>query len=117
MGDSLEQLSSFPIGAKRVIGFGLYQAQNGERHVDAKPLGSHIEIVADAESDTYRGVYTVKLSGRVYVLHCFKKKSKHGIATPKRELELIEARYKQAKRLHECRGKENVKSKTPNWKR
>lgn len=32
--------------------------------------------------------------GRVYVLHCFQKKSTRGIATPKPDLDLIEARLK-----------------------
>ena len=32
----------------------------------------------------------------VYVLHAFQKKSKRGIATPKQEIELIEARLKLA---------------------
>jgi hypothetical protein len=36
----------------------------------------------------------------VYVLHAFQKKSKHGIATPKHEIDLIEARYDEAKRIH-----------------
>jgi phage-related protein len=31
------------------------------------------------------------------VLHAFQKKSKHGIATPKQDIELIEARLKRAK--------------------
>ena len=41
-------------------------------------------------------VYTVKLAGVVYVLHVFQKKSKHGIATLKQDLELIEKRLKLA---------------------
>jgi phage-related protein len=47
--------------------------------------------------DTYRAVYTVKLEEVIYVLHAFQKKSKHGIATPKQDIELIEARLKRAK--------------------
>src|SRR5256885_7096620 len=34
-------------------------------------------------SSTYRAVYTVRLAGRIYVLHVFQKKSKAGIKTPK----------------------------------
>jgi phage-related protein len=33
------------------------------------------------------------------VLHVFQKKSKHGIATPQKEIELIRARLKWAERL------------------
>jgi len=36
----------------------------------------------------------VRYAAAVYVLHCFQKKSAHGIATPKPDLELIEARLK-----------------------
>jgi phage-related protein len=44
----------------------------------------------------YRAVYTVKFAGVVYVLHAFQKKSKKGIATPQREIDLIKARVKRA---------------------
>jgi phage-related protein len=38
----------------------------------------------------------VKLERAVYVLHAFQKKSKHGIATPQNELELVKQRLKRA---------------------
>jgi phage-related protein len=38
----------------------------------------------------------VRFAEAVYVLHVFQKKSKTGIATPRREIKLIEARLKQA---------------------
>lgn len=56
-----------------------------------------LEIVDDFDGDTYRAVYTVRFAGVVYVLHAFQKKSKHGIATPKPELELVEQRLKRAR--------------------
>lgn len=42
-----------------------------------------------------RVVYTVRFAGVVYVLHAFQKKSKHGIITPRAELDLIEQRLKR----------------------
>jgi phage-related protein len=36
----------------------------------------------------------------VVVLHVFKKKSKHGIATPKQEIDLVKARLKYAEQLY-----------------
>lgn len=45
-------------------------------------------------------MYTTKLAGLVYVLHVFQKRSTHGIATPKRELDLIKARLRRAKEHH-----------------
>ncbi|HEV2222073.1 MAG TPA: type II toxin-antitoxin system RelE/ParE family toxin [Candidatus Acidoferrales bacterium] len=50
--------------------------------------------------DTYRAVYTVRLAGRIYVLHVFQKKSKAGIKTPKSEIELIKSRLKRAEEEH-----------------
>jgi phage-related protein len=38
----------------------------------------------------------VKLIDRVYVLHCFQKKSKSGIETPKSDIDLIHERLKIA---------------------
>ena len=55
-----------------------------------------LEIVEDFDGETYRGVYTVRFEESIYVLHCFQKKSKHGIETPKKELDLIGARLRRA---------------------
>ncbi len=55
-----------------------------------------LEIVEDWRGDTYRAVYTVKFGASIYVLHCFQKKSTKGIATPKPELDKIQARLKAA---------------------
>jgi phage-related protein len=77
-----------------------------KRPSDAKVLqgfggASVLEIVADFKSDTFRAVYTVKFEGRVYVLHCFQKKSTQGSKTPKLHLDQIEKRLKLAKEIHE----------------
>jgi hypothetical protein len=48
------------------------------------------------DGDTYRAVYTFRFAGVIYVLHAFQKKSKKGIETPKREIEVIKARLKVA---------------------
>ncbi|WP_434527170.1 type II toxin-antitoxin system RelE/ParE family toxin [Photorhabdus asymbiotica] len=45
---------------------------------------------------TYRAVYTVKFDEAVFVLHAFQKKSKHGIATPKEDMDIIRNRLKVA---------------------
>jgi phage-related protein len=64
-----------------------------------------IEIRAFYRSDTYRAIYTVQFSEVIYVLHAFKKKATRGIATPKREIEAIKARLKQAEKIHEMMGR------------
>lgn len=105
VGSSLEDLKEFPEDVRQVIGYALNLAQSGEKHPSAKPLKGFkgagvLEVVEDFDGDTYRAVYTVKLAGVVYVLHAFQKKSKQGIATPKQDIALIEARFKRAKDHH-----------------
>jgi phage-related protein len=85
-------------------------AQLGEMDPSAKPLSSFhgasvIEIRAFYRSDTYRAVYTVRFGEAVYVLHAFQKKATRGIATPKRDVETIKARLKQAEEIHEMMGR------------
>lgn len=62
-----------------------------------------IELIEDHDRATYRAVLTVQLEDAIYVLHAFKKKSKHGIATSKQDLELITRRLKEATEDHEAR--------------
>lgn len=102
VGSSLEDLKDFPEDVQGEIGYALYLAQLGDKHPDTKPLkgfkgASVLEVVEDFDGDTYRAIYTVKLPKAVYVLHVFQKKSKHGIATPKQDIDLIEARLERAK--------------------
>ena len=101
LGNSLAKLRRFPEEVRQVMGFALWQAQNGDKHVDAKPLkgfgGAGVpEIVADHDGSTFRGVYTVKFAGAVYVLHAFQKKSTRGIKTSRQDTDLIRRRLKAA---------------------
>lgn len=103
LGSSLRDLRTFPPDARTETGFALYEAQKGEKADNAYPLvgfggAKVLEIIIDQNGDTYRGVYTVKFAKAVYVLHCFKKKSKRGIATPQADLERIRERLKAAER-------------------
>jgi len=59
-----------------------------------------LEIVADQVGSTWRAVYTVCYREAIYVLHAFQKKSKRGIATPKKDIDLIGHRLAEAERLH-----------------
>jgi phage-related protein len=58
-----------------------------------------LEIVEDWAGSTYRAVYTVRFERTVFVLHVFQKKAKHGIATPKSDLDLIRQRLKVAEQV------------------
>jgi len=57
-----------------------------------------LEIAAPHEGNTYRAIYTVQFREAVYVLHAFQEKSKKGIATPQREIELLKQRLAAAER-------------------
>ena len=61
---------------------------------------SVLEIVQRGANAIYQALYTVEYEEAVFVLHCFKKKSTEGIKTPKKEVDLIHNRYKQAENLH-----------------
>ena len=65
-----------------------------------------LELVEDHRGDTYRAIYTVRFATKIYVLHVFQKKSKRGIATPQKEIELIRARLRWAERMHTGRATE-----------
>jgi phage-related protein len=92
------------VGIRKFFGHALNFAQNGEQHDAAKVLKGFggagvLEVVEDDAGGTYRAVYTVKFKEAVFVLHCFQKKSKSGISTPKKEMEIIHARLKLAEAL------------------
>jgi phage-related protein len=105
VGSSRIDVREFPREVRRDIGQALYAAQQGETDPAAKALrgfggGSVLEIVARHRGDTWRAVYTVRYPEGVYVLHAFQKKSKRGIATPKKDVALIHQRLGEAGRLH-----------------
>jgi phage-related protein len=105
---SRRDVRAFPRAVRRDIGQALYSAQMGETDPATKPLrgfggGAVLEVVSDYRKDTWRAVYSVRYAEAVYVLHAFQKKSKHGAATPKKEIDLIRQRLAEAERLHRQR--------------
>lgn len=105
VGSSRTDLKTFPKPVQRLIGQALYAAQLGEEYPSVKALKgfvgrSVLEIVAPWSGDAYRAVYTVRLGEAIYVLHAFQKKSKKGVMTPKKEMDLIRQRLAAAKRDH-----------------
>ncbi len=104
VGSSYKDLMALPPDVRQFFGFALSLAQAGDRHDAAKVLkgfggASVLEIVENDAGGTYRGVYTVKFEEAVFVLHCFQKKSKRGIATPKEDMDIIHARLKVAEAM------------------
>jgi phage-related protein len=98
--DTHRALKEFPRPVQQHIGYALYQAQAGDKHVDAKPLKNLgpgvLEVISDHRGDTFRTVYTVRLENAIYVLHAFQKKSKSGIGTPKVVMDLVKQRLQRA---------------------
>jgi phage-related protein len=104
IGSSYRDLMALPPAVRRFFGFALSLAQAGDRHDAAKALKGFsgagvLEVVEDDSGGTYRAVYTVKFAEAVFVLHCFQKKSRRGIETPKDDMDIIRARLKVAEAL------------------
>ncbi|HEB72008.1 MAG TPA: type II toxin-antitoxin system RelE/ParE family toxin [Nitrospirae bacterium] len=99
IGTARKDLKKFPQTVRDDVGFDLYEVQRGKTPETAKPLKGFpgvMELVERYRKDTYRAVYITKIGGVVYVLHCFKKKSKRGIKTPKEDIDLIRQRLRLA---------------------
>ena len=101
VGSSRRDLRGFPAPVRRDIGQALYAAQWGEEYPCVKALQGFggrcvLEIVAPYAGDTYRAVYTVRFEDAIYVLHAFQKKSKRGVSTPQKEIDLIKQRLAAA---------------------
>ena len=104
IGSSRKDLMALPSDIRRRFGYALSLAQMGDRDDAAKVLkgfGSAgvLEVIENDAGGTYRAVYTVKFEEAVFVLHCFQKKSKSGISTPKADMDTIRARLKVAEIL------------------
>src|ERR1700680_1237195 len=93
-GASKNDFMAFPSIVQREMGYALFLAQMGKRHLSkAKTLrgfggGTVIEVKESHDGNAYRAVYTVRYADAVYALHAFQKKSKKSIATPKTEIDL-----------------------------
>jgi phage-related protein len=104
IGGSRKDLMALPADVRRLFGYALSLAQAGDQHDAAKILKGFggagvLEVVENDVGGTYRAVYTVKFEEAAFVLHCFQKKSKHGIATPKEDMDVIRARLKVAEAI------------------
>jgi len=104
VGSSRNDLRALPDPVQDHMGYAIYVAQRGGKHRDAKVLRGFggagvVEVVKDFRGDTFRAVYTVRFAGAVYVVHVFQKKSKSGRETPRRDVELIEMRLREAEKI------------------
>ena len=106
IGNSKKDLMNLPVPVRKFFGHALHFAQLGAAHESAKVLSGFgdagvLELVRNDTGGTYRGVYTVRFDEAVFLLHCFQKKSKSGIATPEEHMALIHKRLKVAAMMAE----------------
>jgi phage-related protein len=96
LGDSLDQVRSFPQGARKEAGVQLHKVQQGLDPSDWKPMASvgpgvrEIRIRDDAGA--FRVLYVMQRAEAVYVLHAFQKKTQQ---TAKRDLDLAATRLRE----------------------
>jgi len=99
LGTSLDELRGFPDAARRESGHQLDKVQRGLEPDDWKPMpsvGPDVrEIRIRDKTGAFRVIYTATRPEAVYVLHAFQKKTQ---ATPKRDLEMAEARFRELMR-------------------
>ena len=108
---SRRDMRAMPGEVRRSFGVALYAVQTGLTPPIAKVLKGFggagvLELIEDDAGGTFRAAYTVRYATAVYVLHVFQKKSRRGIATPQRDIELIGERLKRAAEIHAVKTKE-----------
>jgi phage-related protein len=95
-GDSLEVMRSFPGPVQQDLGAELRRLQMGNLPLNSRPMpsiGNRIyELKEQDERAWYRVIYLAKIGNRIYVLHCFEKKS---AKTSKNDLAVARARLKR----------------------
>lgn len=113
VGSSKKELKSMPEEVQDDIGYALDLAQHGKQAGYAERMKGDLRDVIEIRTQnergdsTFRGAYTIELGDTVYVLRAFQKRSTKGIATPKRELDLIRQRLKQAREHYEQQKQRN----------
>ena len=95
-GDSLEVIRRFPGPVRQDLGAELRRLQTGDRPLNSRPMpsiGTRVyELKEQDERTWYRVIYLAKIGNRIYILHCFEKKS---AKTGKSDLALAKARLKR----------------------
>jgi phage-related protein len=96
---ALKEFEKFPGEARGRALIALTVVAEGGKPDIAKPLsglGSGVwELAIRARGDAWRVIYALQVDDDIWVVHAFQKKSKHGIATPKMELDLVKERLRR----------------------
>ena len=99
-GRSLSAIRSFPLIAKRQVGYQLDRIQRGVNPADWKPLaqvGSGVKEMRIVGKDQFRVVYVVGPDSVVHVLHAFCKKT---AKTPASDIRKAREAFKQVTTNH-----------------
>ncbi len=100
---ALKDFQAFPLEVQQDAAQALSIAARGEKADTAKPfkgVGSGVfEIALKHRGDAFRVLYAVQIADALWVLHAFQKKSKSGIKTPQKEIDLITERLKRLREV------------------
>lgn len=95
LGDSLNELRTWPKSATEDAGQELLSVQRGRDPSDWKPLpsiGVGVREIRVAQSESqYRVIYIAKFPEAIFVLHAFEKKTRR---MPIRDMEIAKKQYK-----------------------
>jgi phage-related protein len=95
-GTALDDLKDFPTAARKEAGHQIDQVQNGRDPDDWKPMGTVgagvREIRVHEGKDQFRALYVTKLGDKIYVLHCFQKKTQQ---TSQSDVDIAAKRYRE----------------------
>lgn len=88
-------MSHFPLDARRIAGFELWQVQRGLDPSDWKPVpsvGLGVREIRIRANGAWRVIYVAKFGAGVYVLHAFAKRTQK---IRKEDIELAARRYRE----------------------
>jgi phage-related protein len=98
-GDALDEIRTFPVEARRQVGFQIERLQNGLNPNDWKPMktiGPGVrEIRVRDAAGAFRVIYLATFADQVHVLHAFVKKSQ---ATSRGDIEIATLRFRELMR-------------------
>ena len=97
-----KEYMAFPQRVRDRVNTALTIAARGSKADVAKPLRGLgpgvMEIAVRYRTNAWRVVYVAEISGSLWVVHAFQKKSKRGMQTPRPEIDLVKARISRLRR-------------------
>lgn len=100
-GDSQDEIKSWPKDIRADLGLDLHRLDNREEPLDSKPMGKSLpgvhELRAEGQDGWYRVLYVLR-AGRIYILHCFRKKTNQ---TAKSDIDKAKQRLAEVKQRND----------------